>query len=96
MNTQSLDRIRADRDDARNAALALAESDDFNPDPADWRDATPLRAVAAARHGVEDARAALDRAVVDAYAAGFSWGSIGMMLDVSRQAARQRFGHLVA
>jgi HK97 family phage major capsid protein len=32
VNTAILDSIRADRDDARNAALALAEAEDFNPD----------------------------------------------------------------
>lgn len=30
--TTALDRIRADRDDARNAAIAMAEADEFNPD----------------------------------------------------------------
>jgi HK97 family phage major capsid protein len=32
MSTAVLDKIRAERDEARNAALAMAESDDFSPD----------------------------------------------------------------
>lgn len=38
MNTAVLDQIRSDRDDARNAALALAEAEDFNPDDPTFKD----------------------------------------------------------
>jgi HK97 family phage major capsid protein len=34
-NTAVLDRLRQDRDQARDAAIALVESDDYNPDQAD-------------------------------------------------------------
>jgi hypothetical protein len=78
-------------EDAYGAALAdWIESDDF--EPGEMRDATPLWRVRAAREAVERAEAFLDAEVRAVHDLGFSWTQIGIQLDVSRQAARQRFG----
>lgn len=61
-------------------------------DPADARDATHLRRIAAAMENVADAEQRLRDAVNAARAAGDSWAVIGAVLGVSRQAAYQRFG----
>lgn len=56
------------------------------------RDGQHLRSVRAAADALEAADADLRRAVAEARAHGDSWGTIGMVLGVSRQAAQQRFG----
>ena len=68
------------------------ESDEFDPSPADFRDATPLRRIVAADEALAQARAHLDTEVRAAHSAGLSWTVIGAVLGISRQAARQRFG----
>jgi DNA-directed RNA polymerase specialized sigma24 family protein len=75
------------RDD--EALAAWTASDQFDPDPAELQDATPLRRVAAAVEGVEQH---LRHEVDLAHQAGLSWTVIAAALGVSRQAARQRFG----
>jgi hypothetical protein len=55
-------------------------------------DATDLRRIGEAADAVERARDALAQAVASARSHGRSWGQIGMVLGVSRQAARERFG----
>lgn len=64
-------------------------------DPADpsvkVRDGRYLRHVREAADAEEAATADLRRAVAQARANGESWGTIGMVLGVSRQAAQQRF-----
>ena len=74
------------------ALVAYLASDDFAPDPQDWQDAAPLRRIVDARRGVDDADRALHDAVDAARVAGFSWGTVGLVLGTTRQAARQRFG----
>lgn len=59
-----------------------------------WHIRTAADAFEAARSAVDDTRTQLDTAVAAARAHGDSWGLIGMVLGVSRQAAQQRFGHL--
>ena len=56
------------------------------------RDAAPFRRILAARTALEEAAAELREAVQAARDAGDSWTVIGAALDVSRQAAQQRFG----
>lgn len=56
-------------------------------------DAAAFRRIIAARKGIEAAEAELRAAVRSARDAGDSWAIIGAALDVSRQAAYQRFGH---
>jgi membrane protein required for beta-lactamase induction len=73
---------------------ALAEwmaSDDFDPDPAEFQDATPLRRIAAAVEAVDRAEQHLRDEVTIAREAGLSWTVIAAALGVTRQAARQRF-----
>ena len=64
-------------------------------DPADpavkVRDGRFLRHVREAAEAADTAGDALRQAVADARANGESWGTIGMVLGVSRQAAQQRF-----
>lgn len=65
-------------------------------DPADVRDAAPLRAI---RDAVTQ-RAASEQRIADtvatARAAGVSWSAIGAMLGTSGEAARKRYiGHHV-
>lgn len=48
-----------------------------------------------ARDALTEARTALGGAVVKARALGASWGHVGDVLRVSRQAAQERFGALV-
>lgn len=56
------------------------------------RDAAAFRRILAARSAVAAADAELRAAVRAAREAGESWTVIGAALDVSRQAAQQRFG----
>ena len=64
-------------------------------DPADpsvkVRDGRYLRHVREAAKAADVAAADLRRAVAEARANGESWGTIGMVLGVSRQAVQQRF-----
>lgn len=75
-------------------ALA-ARFEQAEPSPAGGKDAAPLHAVRNAFTAVGAADRALVGAVVEARSAGFSWALIGSMMGVSRDAARQRFAHLV-
>lgn len=58
-------------------------------------DASDLRRIGAALSGVAAAENELTQAVRAARANGRSWGDIAVVLGVSRQAARQRFGEPV-
>jgi len=81
-------------DDATDLARAEAWLDDLDPDITPAEDPGGLRRIGLARHALDRARSELDDAVAAARDAGRSWGAIGMVLGVSRQGARQRFGHL--
>lgn len=70
--------------------------DSIEPNPGDARDATHIRRIIAANEGVSEAESELRGAVTAARAAGDTWDAIGVALGVSRQAAFQRFGKLVA
>lgn len=70
----------------------MALIDAMNPATHPPRDAVHFRRIIAAVDGVEAAEAELRAAVAAARAAGDSWAIIGAALDVSRQAAQQRFG----
>lgn len=65
---------------------------DFDPKTTKARDASHFRRIVAARKAIAAADAELTAAVEAARAAGDSWTVIGMALDVSKQAAEQRFG----
>lgn len=66
--------------------------DSLDPATLDARDATGFRRIIAARKAVADANAELHAAVAAAREAGDSWTVIGAALDVTKQAAYQRFG----
>lgn len=66
--------------------------DDLDPATTPACDAASFRGVVAARAAVDDADRQLREAVAAARAAGDSWTVIGAALDITRQAAQQRFG----
>ena len=65
--------------------------DQISPQTHTARDASAFRRIVAAREAVEAAEAELRAAVAAAREAGDSWTVIGAALDVSRQAAHERF-----
>ena len=71
--------------------LDVIDLDDYPvDDPAD------LRRIGLAAKDVERAKTELAEAVAAARTNGRSWGFIGLVLGVSRQAAQQRFGEPAA
>lgn len=66
--------------------------DSIEPNPADARDASHVRRIAAATEALTRAELELRAAVAAAQAAGDTWDMIGLGLGVSRQAAFERFG----
>ena len=66
--------------------------DQLDPSTHPARDAASFRRIIAARHQLANAEQELHEAVRAARAAGDSWTVIGAALDISRQAAQQRFG----
>ena len=66
--------------------------DQLDPSTHPARDAASFRRIIAARNQLADAEQELREAVRAARAAGDSWTVIGAALDISRQAAQQRFG----
>lgn len=70
----------------------LSGLDELDPATHPARDATGFRRIVAAREAVAHSEEQLRRAVAQARAAGDSWTIIGAALDISRQAAQQRFG----
>lgn len=76
--------------------LAEAESllDRFDPAKLDspGADAADLRRIGEAADAIEHANDSLIAAVAAARSHGRSWGQIGMVLGVTKQAARERFG----
>lgn len=85
-----LPRSRAELARAAAEAEAWLAEIDLNSTPLE--DAADLRAIGEALRQAVERDAALAQAVARARAAGRSWGLIGLVLGVSRQAARQRFG----
>ncbi len=71
-------------------AKAWLDSLDLATTPVE--DTADLRAIAAAINEVAAAEARLDAAVAAARSQGRSWGRIAMVLGVSKQAARPRYG----
>lgn len=66
--------------------------DSLDPSIAPARDAVHFRRIVAARTALDAADADLRAAVAAARRAGDSWTTIGVALDITRQAAQQRFG----
>lgn len=76
------------------AAAADAEAwlDSLDPATTPVEDTTDLRAIAGAMNEAAASEAKLSAAVAAARMQGRSWGRIAMVLGVSKQAARQRYG----
>ena len=66
--------------------------DHLEPSTHPARDAASFRRIIAARNGLAAAEQELRDAVRAAREAGDSWTVIGAALDITRQAAQQRFG----
>jgi hypothetical protein len=73
-------------------AIDVMASDDHDPGIVEGVDTEDLRRVAEAADQVREAERKLMETVELARARGWSWTRIGTALDVTRQAARQRFG----
>ncbi|HVM01905.1 MAG TPA: hypothetical protein VM263_04475 [Acidimicrobiales bacterium] len=83
----------------RTAKEILEQADELaarfethDPDPAEVKDATALRAVRSAFLARAHAERQLEEAVSSARAEGLSWSAIGAMVGTSGEAARQRYG----
>jgi hypothetical protein len=70
----------------------LADEMEHNPDAAKIEDLSDLQAVASAAAAVQSAQSSLLEAVENSRAHGRSWNELAVALNVSRQAARQRYG----
>ena len=66
--------------------------DHIEPVPTDAREASHIRRVIAANEALDATRAELKAAVQAARAAGDTWDAIVVTLEITRQAAYQRFG----
>lgn len=78
-----------------DAEALAAQFEMAEPVPGGGRDAAPFHAVKDAFQAAGRAQAELVAAVSTARSAGISWALIGSMLGTSRDAARQRYVHLV-
>lgn len=83
--------LHADTQTEHTYAEEVARLDNSNP--ADWRDATHVRAIIAAQADVASAEDKLRQAVAAARLAGDPWVIVGAALGITRQAAQQRFGN---
>ncbi len=70
----------------------LADAIERNPDAAEVEQLGDLQSVASAAAAVQSAQASLVKAVEISRAQGRSWNELAVALNVSRQAARQRYG----
>jgi hypothetical protein len=66
--------------------------EDYEPRPGDRKDAGALREIRKAYEDLLLAQRRLADAVSVARAEGCAWGTVGMMLGTSGEAARQRYG----
>ncbi|TDE14148.1 hypothetical protein [Jiangella asiatica] len=70
--------------------------EEHEPDPSKFKDARPLAAIYRAVQARAQAERDILEAVRDARAAGLAWWLIGSYLGTSGEAARQRYGKLIA
>ncbi len=77
----------------RAAADAEAWLDGLDPAAIPAEDPADLRRIGLALRGVADEQRAVEDAVAAARGNGRSWAEIGLILGVSRQAARERYAH---
>ena len=67
-----------------------------DPDPAEIKDATALRAVRMAFWARAESERQLANAVLVARVKGNSWASLGAMLGTSGETAHQRYGQAIS
>lgn len=65
--------------------------DNLDPSTIEWKDAAPMRRIAAAREAVDLAEQELRDAVQDASRLGHSWSAISLWLGTSEQAAHRKY-----
>jgi len=87
-------RTREELEKAATEAEAWLESLDPGATPAD--NPADLRRIGLALRGLADEQREVDEAVAAARENGRSWGEIGLVLGISRQAARERYGQPAA
>lgn len=75
----------------RAAASAEAWLDSLDPATTPAQDPADLRRIGLALRELADNHREVDDAVVAARATGRSWAQIGLVLGISRQAARERY-----
>jgi DNA-directed RNA polymerase specialized sigma24 family protein len=83
-------RTREELEKAATDAETWLESLDPAATPAE--DPTDLRRIGLALRNLADDQREVDEAVAAARENGRSWGEIGLVLGISRQAARERYG----
>lgn len=66
--------------------------DSLDPATTSAEDPADLRQVGLALRALAEQQRELDEAVAAAHANGRSWGEIGLVLGISRQSARERYG----
>jgi len=82
------------RDELERAATeAEAWLDSLDPATTPAENPSDLRRIGLALRGLADEQREVDEAVAAARENGRSWGKIGLVLGISRQAARERYGH---
>ncbi|CAN5580440.1 hypothetical protein BH24ACT13_BH24ACT13_08420 [soil metagenome] len=83
-------RTREELEQAASAAEAWLESLDPRMSPAE--NPSDLRRIGLVLRALADEQREVDEAVAAARQNGRSWGEIGLVLGVSRQSARERYG----
>lgn len=76
----------------RAAAEAEFWLDSLDPAAMPAEDPSDLRRIGLALRGLADEQREVDEAVAAARVNGRSWAEIGLVLGISRQSARERFG----
>lgn len=76
----------------RAAAEAESWLDSLDPTATPAEDPADLRRIGLALRGLADQQGEVEAAVAAARAKGRSWAEIGLVLGVSRQSARERYG----
>lgn len=85
------------REELEQAATdAEAWLDSLDPEATPAEDPADLRRIGLALRAQAEKQREVDEAVAAARAGGRSWSEIGLVLGVSRQAARERYGQAAA
>lgn len=87
-------RTREELEKAATEAETWLES--LDPGATPTENPTDLRRIGLALRSLADDQREVDEAVAAARENGRSWGEIGLVLGVSRQAARERYGQPAA